>query len=150
MLLRERPKLRPCLRCGRMRMSTRANRLHERDCDRTAVAFSPAEHRRINAYLAAHTPKVKATPGPKPKDPDALQAARDRMVHARAHRRSGPLKPFPTEAEVARMTPPQKASLRQRYKVNGLALPAYLRPLTPYEAGCLGGVVKTAIAAAKT
>lgn len=102
----ETPKLRSCLVCGAMRMSTRANRIHERcaDADQTrGVMFTAAENRRINEYLQAHARPGAAKRGPKPK-------------------------PLPTEAEVQTMTAAQRVKLRSRYQRRGLTIPAYLAP----------------------
>jgi hypothetical protein len=117
------PKTLPCLRCERPRTATAPDDRMHASCDTRGVAFTPAEHQRINKYLAT----VEPEPKPKPK--------RERMPAAPREK-----KPFtwPTEAEVAALTVKKRCALRHRYKQHGIPLPAYLTPMKPSESGALG------------
>jgi hypothetical protein len=100
-------------------MSTRANRMHEA-CNTGGTHFTPAEHKRIDAYLARHAP-VSLSPKP----------------GTAGNRR----KPWPTEPEVRRMSAVAKVVLRARYKKYGVPLPTYLVPMTKAQAAHIGNAV---------
>lgn len=101
--------MRPCLRCGRLRPSTIANRLHKR-CpgnDESSVRFTAAEMQKINRYLASldrradHAlPTGQRGRGQYVRTPEILAKIRAAVRHSNALRAGRPCSPE-TKAKIA-------------------------------------------------
>lgn len=127
----EQPKLRPCLRCGKMRKSTRENRIHDHCARAETVAYldggiglTSAEHSRVSRILAASEEQAPRRRGRQPR-------------------------PLPSQAEVATMTPAQKAVARRMFMQRTGRVPEWLAPVSRVEACRRGAAAVRAKAEAK-